>query len=135
MLKSLGYDPLRAIASEAPFCDCSGPSGVVLRSFQCRFTVAEGFFNRLLGIRGQPDDAYRSGAGLDAANQQGAATRCRPNSASHKPQRIKLKSERHSFALPVLEVDPRTGRCPGEASETRLCRGWVCWAKGLLLDR
>ncbi len=49
LLKSLGYNPLREIASEAPFCDCSGPSGVVLQSFQCRFTVAEDFFNRLLG--------------------------------------------------------------------------------------
>ncbi len=49
LLKSLGYDPPREIASEAPFCDCSGPSGVVLRSFQGRFTVAEGFCNRLLG--------------------------------------------------------------------------------------
>ncbi len=46
--KSLGHDPPREIASEAPFCDSSGPSGVVLRSFQGRFTVAEDFFNRLL---------------------------------------------------------------------------------------
>ncbi len=62
MLKSLGYDPLREIASEAPFCDCAGPPGVVLRSFQGRFTVAECFFNRLLGA----DDVARQTCGLRA---------------------------------------------------------------------
>ncbi len=122
LLKSLEYDPPREIASEAPFCDCSGPSGVVLRSFQCRFTVAEDFFNRLLG----PPRPARRRPAPPGPGRGGLAARSRSWGCS----------------LPAVLQRPPSGRCSSSAeppfctcgikcrARHQVVRGSWVWARG-----